>query len=443
MDYKAIVGFIMMILITVLLMKKKVSTIFSFTVIPLVAAIIIGSSVKQIGTYLTKGLAMTTSVALIMLFSLPYFMLMADTGLFSGIVKRIVSRVRMNPVVLAILTVIVAMITGLDVSITSVYLITVPLLLPFYKKMKMQPVILVFLTSLGIINTFDVPWSARMLRSASLIPKIDNGTNYLFAKLFPPQIVLTVVIFGIAVFLGLKETRRLKKLGIDAAAAAKAGGDDDDVFEEDAELVQPKKFWINVALTLVVIVCLFAFPDVPSYYTFALGLVIALEINFHDQKLQVKLLKKYASSLFPVMPAILLSGVVVGVMEFSGMMQSMVKFLVGIIPAGMGPWIYIIIGLVGTPLMFVFTNDTWYYVLMPIVIGLMRAYGVPADVVIVTLFMNMGAMLTPIAQPQLYIGTDLTNGEVDLPQYMKFAFIPIWLLNIVWIGIGLLMGTFR
>jgi CitMHS family citrate-Mg2+:H+ or citrate-Ca2+:H+ symporter len=223
-------------------MKKKVSTIFSFTVIPLVAAIIIGSSVKQIGTYLTKGLAMTTSVALIMLFSLPYFMLMADTGLFSGIVKRIVSRVRMNPVVLAILTVIVAMITGLDVSITSVYLITVPLLLPFYKKMKMQPVILVFLTSLGIINTFDVPWSARMLRSASLIPKIDNGTNYLFAKLFPPQIVLTVVIFGIAAFLGLKETRRLKKLGIDAAAAA-SGGDSDDVFEEDAELVQPKKFW--------------------------------------------------------------------------------------------------------------------------------------------------------------------------------------------------------
>lgn len=441
MAYEAIVGFVMMVLITVLLLKKKVSTIFSFTIIPLIAAILIGSTLTEIARYLTKGLAMTTPVSLIMLFSLPYFMLMADTGMFSGIVKRIVSHIKMNPIALTILTVIVAMITGLDVSITSVYLITVPLLLPFYKKLNMRPVTLVFLTTLGIINTFDVPWSARMLRSASLVPKINNAPNYLFGKLFPAQIVLTIVIFAMAIFLGLRESRRLKQEGITAEEAATACRDE--VVDEDKDLIRPNKFWINIVLTLIIILLLCFLPDVPSYYTFAFGLVIALEINYRDQKLQTKLLKKYASSLFPVMPAILLSGVVVGVMEFSGMMQAMVEFLVGIIPSTMGPWIYIIIGLIGTPLMFLFTNDTWYYVLMPIVISLMRAYGIPADVVILTLFMNMGAMLTPIAQPQLYIGTDLTDGAVDLPQYMKFSFLPIWLLNIVWIGIGLLMGIFR
>ena len=34
MSYTALVGFVMMILITVLLLKKKVSTLFAFTIIP-------------------------------------------------------------------------------------------------------------------------------------------------------------------------------------------------------------------------------------------------------------------------------------------------------------------------------------------------------------------------------------------------------------------------
>ena len=181
----------------------------------------------------------------------------------------------------------------------------------------------------------------------------------------------------------------------------------------------------------------------PSYYVFAVGLVIALAINYPDLKQQNKLLKKYAASLFPVMPAILLSGVVVGVMEYSGMMKAMVDTLVAIIPASFGPWVYIIVAIFGVPLMFLFTNDTWYYVLLPIVISLMKAYHVPADVVIITLFFNMGAMLTPIAQPQLYIGIDLTDGAISFEQYVKFAFFPVWILSLVLLGIGLLTGAFR
>ncbi|KRM30792.1 Citrate transporter [Agrilactobacillus composti DSM 18527 = JCM 14202] len=442
MSYLAIVGFVMMIVIVVLLLKQKVSTIFCFSVVPVIAAILIGSSVKQIGTYLTKGLAMTTPVSLIMLFSLPYFMLMADAGLFNGIVRRILKHININPSVLAVLTVIVAMITGLDVSITSVFLITVPLLLPFYKKMKMNPVILVFLTTLGIINTYDVPWSARMLRSASLIPNIPNGPMYLFKKLLPAQIVFTILILALAAFIGYRESRRINAADGDGVKHKSEKIDVNDICD-DPELGRPKLFWINVVLTLLVISVLCFMPAIPSYFTFAFGLVIALSVNYKDLKLQNKLLKKYASSLFPVMPAILLSGVVVGVMQYSGMMKAMVDTLLMIIPKSFGPFVYIIVAVFSTPLMFLFTNDTWYFVLMPIIGTLMKAYGIPMDIVILTLFMNMGAMLTPIAQPQIYIGTDLTNGAVNLQKYVKFSFTPIWILSIVWTIIGLAMGIFR
>ncbi|MFD1671810.1 Na+/H+ antiporter NhaC family protein [Agrilactobacillus yilanensis] len=440
MSYQAAVGFVMMIVIVVLLLRKKVSTMFCFAVIPIIAAILIGSSVKQIGSYVTKGLGMTTSVALIMLFSLPYFMLMADAGLFNGIVRRILKHIKINPPVLAVLTVVVAMITGLDVSITSVFLITVPLLLPFYNKLKMNPVILVFLTTLGIINTYDVPWSARMLRSASLIPNVPNGPMYLFLKLLPAQAVFTVIILALAAFLGVKESRRLKAAGESVADAGKIDVDD---VKDDPELGRGKLFWVNVILTLLVIAALCFMPAIPSYYVFAVGLVIALNINYKDLKLQNKLLKKYASSLFPVMPAILLSGVVVGIMQYSGMMKAMVDTLLNIIPKSFGPFVYIIVAAFSVPLMFLFTNDTWYYVMIPIIGTLMKAYGIPMDVVILTLFLNMGAMLTPIAQPQIYIGTDLTNGAVDLSKYVKFSMSKIWILSIIWLVIGLAMGVFR
>ena len=233
MSYPAIVGFIMMLVIIWILIKQKTSTIFAFTVIPIIAAVILGKGPQDIGNYLTKGFAMTIPVSLIMLFSLPHFMLMADTGLFNGIVRRILKRISLTPIVLTVLTLIVSIIVGFDVSITSIYLIAIPLFLPFYKRLKMDP------------------------------------------------------------------------------------------------------------------------------------------------------------------------------------------------------------------LMFLFTNDTWYYVLLPIVISLMNEYHVSPIVVIATLFFNMGAMLTPIAQPQIYLGIDLTHGAVTFDRYAKYAFLPIWGLSIVLLVLGLLTGSFR
>lgn len=130
-------------------------------------------------------------------------------------------------------------------------------------------------------------------------------------------------------------------------------------------------------------------------------------------------------------------------MEYSGMMKAMVNILLKIIPSQLGPWLYIIIALVGVPLMFLFTNDTWYYVMLPIVISIMKAYNIPGEIVVVTLFMNMGAMLTPIAQPQIYIGANMTGDVITIPQFIKKSFLPIWGLSIVWTLIGLMMGAFR
>ena len=74
MSYTALVGFVMMILITVLLLKKKVSTLFAFTIIPIIGAFLIGSSVNDICNYVNSGLDKTRDLMFIIFFSLPYFL---------------------------------------------------------------------------------------------------------------------------------------------------------------------------------------------------------------------------------------------------------------------------------------------------------------------------------------------------------------------------------
>ncbi|WP_223894766.1 GntT/GntP/DsdX family permease [Lactobacillus helsingborgensis] len=438
--YLATVGFIMIILIMVLLLTQKVTAMFAFAVIPIIGGLIVGMSPTDIGSSVQYGLGLTTSVALVMLFALPYFLLLADTGFFNEIVRKVLRHVRITPPLLICLTLIISWIVGLDASVTSQYIIVMPLLYPFYKKFKISPIILMFFTTMGIVMDFDLPWTARTLRAVSLVPKVQNGPTALFGKILPVQVVFFILLLVIAYMVGLYVQK--KQHIIVAKTTKKERIALANEVKDDQELTRPKLFWINVILTLIIIVCMVAFPTFPQYYLFAIGIVIAFMINYPDQKLQNKLWKKYAKSMVPVMPTILLSGVVVGIMTKSGMMKSMVNVLLRILPKSVGPYVYIIIALI-SPLMFLFTNDTWYFVLMPIVMSLETAYGVSEMVVIATLFMNMGALLSPIAQPQIYLGPSSVADSFTVPDYIKKSFLPIWLLNIVWVLLGLLLGAFR
>lgn len=438
--YLAAVGFIMVVIIMILLLTQKVTAMFAFAVVPLVGAALVGMNPTAMGNAVTYGLGLTTSVALVMLFALPYFLLLADTGFFNEIVRKVLRHVRITPPLLVCLTLIISWIVGLDASITSQYIIVMPLMYPFYKKFKLSPLILMFFTTLGIIMDFDLPWTARTLRAVSLMPHVQNGPTALFGRLFPSQLIFFIILLIFAYMVGLyaqkKQNIIVEKTTKEERKALAAE------VKDDKELARPKLFIVNLILTLIIIVCMVAFPTFPQYYLFAVGMVIAFLINYRDQKLQTKLWKKYARSMVPVMPTILLSGVLVGIMTKSGMMKAMVHVLLEILPKSVGPYIYIIIALIA-PLMFLFSNDTWYFVLMPIVMSLEAAYGVPEMVVVATLFMNMGAMLSPIAQPQIYLGPSSSEESFTVPEYIKKSLFPLWGLNILWIVIGLLMGAFR
>jgi CitMHS family citrate-Mg2+:H+ or citrate-Ca2+:H+ symporter len=430
--YLAVLGFTTMIVITVVLLKNKMSTLLAFTVIPVIAAVLAGGDPSTIGDWIKTGIGKTYSITLMMLFSLPYFMLIADVGVFDDIVKAIMKKVKITAPVVCILTVIVACICELDGSITSVFLITVPLMLPLYDKFHIDKKILLFLICVAILIMCNTPWNPKILRAATLVD-MDNAATSIFVKLVPIQIFMLVLLIVIAIYAGARQRK-------EQSGDISISNQELIAQFKDTELTQHRKLPFNLLFTAFLIFCLVVFISIPQYYVFAFGLVVALQVNFPNLKQQTKLLKKYASSLFPVAPAVLLSGVVVGVMQESGMLDAMVQALMAIVPSALGPYLYIIIALFSTPLMLLFTNDTWFYALMPLVAAFSAQYGVPTITVVVTLFMNFGSMISVIAQPQLYIATDLSG--ITLDEHIKFSFLKLWAINVIVVIFGVLTGVF-
>ena len=435
MSFAALVGFVMMILITTLLLKKKVSTLFAFTIIPIIGAFLLGASVKEVCDYVKFGLGKTRDLMFVIFFSLPYFSLMNEVGLFDTMVEFLLKRTKLSVTIVMIITVFVSLITEIDGSVTSTYLVTVPMMLPLYKKLKIDPKCLLLLCSATMCALFITPWNGRTLRAATLLDGIPAPQNYIFAHMLPLMLIYIAMCLGLAVLLA----RFQMKKG--------AGQVDESVIMEDlekkdqSELRRPKLFWFNLLLTVLLIVGLSVVPA-PGYVIFALGLVIALTVNYPDLNLQNQLLKKYSKEMYSTACAVFLSGVVVGVLSKSGMMDAMVQFLVGIIPSVLGPWVYLIIAIFSAPLMLIFTNDIWQYALVPIVAGVSANYGVPKEIVVMTLLMNMGAMVSPVAQPQIYLACDLAD-QTELQDYVKFSFVPLWVMNIIWLAAGYVLGIFR
>ena len=201
MSFAAFVGFAMMILITTLLLKKKVSTLFAFTIIPIIGAFLLGANVKEVCDYVKFGLGKTRDLMFIIFFSLPYFSLMNEVGLFDTMVEFLLKRTKLSVTIVMIITVFVSLITEIDGSGTSTYLVTVPMMLPLYKKLKIDPKCLLLLCSATMCALFITPWNGRTLRAATLLDGIPAPQNYIFVHMLPLMLIYIAMCLGLAVLL--------------------------------------------------------------------------------------------------------------------------------------------------------------------------------------------------------------------------------------------------
>ncbi len=436
----ALLGFATIIMIIVLLLKNVTVPALAFIGVSTISALILvltGTfTVSEVGDFIKEGVKGVHSTASLFIFSVLFFGIMTDAGMFDRIINALMKKVGHNVVGVAVMTCIIAMIGHLDGGGASTFLITIPAMLPVYKRLKMRPttLLLIIVTSMGVMNL--LPWGGPTMRAASVL---GIEANVLWMKILPMQLVGVVIALFTAFFWGVVEKKR--GAGIDSVLVM----EDNAALEESAsafdngELARPKLFVFNVLLTLLIIVCLIWLP-VPSYFTFMIGCVAALLVNYPGAKLQNKIIKSHAGPALMMASTILAAGVFLGVLEESEIMNHMANVLAVFLPQSMGRFLPLIIGILSVPLTLMFCTDSYFYGVLPVLISVGNNFGVdPVHTAIaMVVCRNCATYISPVV-PATFLGTGLAG--VEIKDHIKTSFLWLWGVSLVCMVAGLLLGV--
>ena len=436
----ALLGFATIIAIIVLLLRNVTVPALAFVGVSTITTAILvltGTfTVEEMGDFIAAGVSGVHSTAALFIFSVLFFGIMSDVGMFDRIINALMKKVGTNVVGVAMMTCIIAMIGHLDGGGASTFLITIPAMLPVYKRLKMRPttLLLICVTAMGVMNL--LPWGGPTMRSATVL---GIEANDLWIKLMPMQAVGIVIALATAFIWGNIEKRR--GAGINSTLVVDYGDSDEAAVSEEQknELARPQFFWFNVVLTLVVIVALVFLP-VPSYFTFMIGCVIALFGNYPGAKLQNKIIKSHSSAGLMMASTILAAGVFLGVLEESEIMNHMANVLASFIPASMGRFLPLIIGVLSVPLTLLFCTDSYFYGLLPVLIGVGDAFGVDPVHTAITMVVcrNCATFISPVV-PATFLGVGLAG--VEIKDHIKNSFFWIWGVSIICLISGVLLGV--
>jgi CitMHS family citrate-Mg2+:H+ or citrate-Ca2+:H+ symporter len=432
--YLGIMGFLTMAIIIILLLKSKTVPSIAFIAVPVIMAIIGGCSIADIGEYVKAGVLDTAPTATLFIFSILFFGIMSDVGMFDRIIDALVKRAGNSVLAITMLTALVAMIGHLDGGGASTFLITIPAMLPIYKKMNMRKTTLMTIctASMGVMNL--LPWGGPTMRAASVL-EID--ATALWKQLIPMQFVGIFCAFGLAFILGRIEKKRGAGYHGNAAAEVAATVE----LKENA-FARPKLFWFNIALTLGVILTLVFITEVPSYLIFMLGVVVALMVNYPGKDMQDKIIKSHSAPAILMATTLLTAGVLLGILENSGMMDQMASLLVAVIPEALGPHLAIVIGILSAPLALVFCTDSYFYGVLPIMIGVGARFGVnPAEIAIAMIVCrNCASFISPVV-PATFLGCGLA--EIEINEHIKKSFVPVFAISMICLVCGIFFGIIK
>ncbi len=427
----ALVGFLIIIVMMLLIFKSKALPAFCFAVLPIIGALICGFSLADISDFIGKGVGSTWQTAILFIFSVTYFGIMNDAGLFDKLVDGLVKKAGKNITLILIFTSVIAMIGHIDGAAATTYLITIPTMLPIYKKMHIRPTVLLLLcgAATGIMNL--VPWGGPTIRAATTA---NVDATELWIKMIPMQIFGLVSLIGIAVYLGVVETKRLAKLGIVAAETDET----DEEKSVDLSLKRPKLLWFNLIFTIVLIIALVQ-KWLPTYAVFMVGTIIVLAVNYPDPQLQQKRIQAHAPSSIMLTVTLLCAGIFLGVMTQTGMVLEMSKVLISALPVGLQRYLHYIVGALGAPLGMVLGPDPYYYGIMPIIGQIVEPFGVTLDTVGRAMLIgeNVGLSVSPVVPPT-FLAIGLAG--VDLKEHIKFSFLPLWALSVVMMLFAIIVG---
>lgn len=432
----SIIGLLVILTIVVLLITQKLNPIVALVIIPFIGALVAGFGPGEITEFFNDGISSVISVVIMFIFAILFFGIMQDTGMFNPLITRMVKLSKGNVILVAMATVIIGAIAHLDGSGASTFLITIPALLPLYKRLNMSPYMLVMLVGMSASIMNMVPWGGPLGRTAAVLG-VDSSE--LWQPLIPLQGVLLVLLIASAAFIGSLEKKRLEKKGMLIEGVNFDSFNLEEEIDAEAEaLKRPKMLWFNLLLTFAVVATLMS-GILPAGLIFMLAVSIALPVNYRNMNTQMDRIKAHAPSALMMASIILAAGSFLGILENTGMLNALAENIVVILPAFLIPYLHYIIGFFGAPLELVLNTDAYYFALLPVVEQVVSAHGVDSITAAYSIMIGniIGTFISPFS-PALWLAVGLAG--IEMGRYIRYAFFWVWAFSILAMAVAFIMG---
>ncbi|NKX53168.1 CitMHS family transporter [Arthrobacter mobilis] len=467
-------GFAMIAVFMALIMTKKLTPVLALILVPTIFGLFAGAGLG-LGEMVLESMKSLTSTAALLMFAIIFFGLMIDVGLFDPLVRFILRTLGNDPAKVVLGTAVLAGVVSLDGDGSTTFILTTAAMLPIYLRLGLSPVVLTCVAGLANGTMNILPWGGPTARAAAAL---DVTPSEVFVPMIPSLLAGMVVVMVFAWTLGLHERKRLAGAkpefwatggaggsgadrggsvpagpGLAGSRAAGQGGSGsvavleapvleaslaDSALDPNRPTLRPKLFWFNLALTVAVMVVL-VLDIVPLAFVFMVGSAIALVVNFPHVKDQAAQLVAHGQSIVAVVSMVMAAGVLTGVLNGTGMVDAMSKWLVGIVPESMGPFLAVITGLLSIPMTFFMSNDAFYFGVLPVLSETAAHYGIgPAEMARASITGQPVHMQSPLVPAILLL---VSLAKVELGDHHKKVLWRSAVISLVMLAVGLLLGV--
>ena len=429
----AVIGLVMLIVSAVLALSKKMHLMVPFIVVPVIAGLLCGYSFNDIMGFAATGVSGTFNSVLLCIFAVLYFSILSETGMFDIIVNKLVGITKGNIYVVMVVTIAVAFIGHLDGAYNTTYLIAIPALAPLYKRLNIDRRCLVLLVSLAAAPMTGMAW-AQPAKMPVYAPEINPVV--MAQSLYP----VIAVLFTLAVLYAVGCGRYYSRQNAAELAALRAEFLKDDgnkkVDFSDKPLARPQLFWVNFAIFAVSLLCFMFLTKVATYLLFMLFSAVTLLVNYHTQKEQNQIVRKHSATMLA--PAILFLGIgiMVGILNGTGMVTAMVDVVLSVIPESMARFTHVLYAIVVLPLQ-IFIPYQAFQSMNPLLLGIGAGCGLTAYQVLTVLCISYLNPCSPLVAAN-NLACELA--EVDIISQVKYSVIPCFVFNVLGVLLCTLFG---
>jgi CitMHS family citrate-Mg2+:H+ or citrate-Ca2+:H+ symporter len=435
--HPALLGLAMVVTFMTLIMTKRLSAIAALLIVPILFGLIAGAG-AGLGDMIINGVLQVAPTALMLAFAVLYFAIMMDAGLFDPLVRKVLATVGDDPMRISLGTAALATVVSIDGDGTTTALIVITAMLPVYRRVGMNPLILA--TLLGLTNSLMnfVPWGGPSARAATAV-NVDLAD--VFIPLLPAMIAGIGGVFVLAWMFGRSERRRLAgaaplpatEIGEAPPTIAAMIGDKD-----AADIRRPRLFGFNLLLTVGLVAgMIFGLAPLPVLMMGAFA--VAVTVNYPRLREQRDRIAAHADNVVNVVVLIFAAGAFTGILNGAGMADAMANAALSIVPPDVGPFLAPITALASMPLTFVMSNDAYYFGVVPVIASTAANFGISPEVIARASLLGQPVhALSPLLAP-IYLACGLLG--VDVADAQRFALKWAVLICLLVLAVAMLSGA--